>query len=220
MEKKNIPLSRWLSYLAGIFIMNTGIALTIRAGVGLSPISSLTRVMTVVYPLLTQGTYSFLLNFVMFFGEFVVLPKDFRLKNFTQLIPAMISGIFLDANLYLFSFLTVENYVLRLCLLVLGCAVLALGLYLMIEADLILMPADAFNSVVVKRTRMKWGNVKSMVDCGLLVISAVIGLVFLGKIMFIREGTLINAIICGQFIKMHTWIFNHLKKSVPEAVVN
>lgn len=90
----------------------------------------------------------------------------------------------------------------------------------MIEADLILMPADAFNSVVVKRTRMKWGNVKSMVDCGLLVISAVIGLVFLGKIMFIREGTLINAIICGQFIKMHTWIFNHLKKSVPEAAVN
>ncbi|MCG4747452.1 hypothetical protein L0N08_18660 [Enterocloster aldenensis] len=132
----------------------------------------------------------------------------------------MISGMFLDANLYLFSFLAVENYILRLCLLVLGCAVLALGLYLMIEADLILMPADAFNSVVVKRTRMKWGNVKSMVDCGLLVISAVIGLVFLGKIMFIREGTLINAIICGQFIKMHTWIFNHLKKRVPEAAVN
>ena len=122
--------------------------------------------------------------------------------------------MFLDANLYLFSFLAVENYILRLCLLVLGCAVLALGLYLMIEA------ADAFNTVVVRRTRMKWGNVKSMVDCGLLVISAVIGLVFLGKIMFIREGTLINAIICGQFTKMHTWIFNHLKKSVPEAAVN
>ena len=47
----------------------------------------------------------------------------------------MISGMFLDANLYLFSFLAVENYILRLCLLVLGCAVLALGLYLMIEAE-------------------------------------------------------------------------------------
>ena len=219
MEKKRIPLIRWLSYLAGIFIMNTGIALTIRASVGISPISSLTRVMTVVYPPLTQGTYSFLLNFVMFFGEFIVLPKDFKMKNFLQLIPAMISGVFLDINLNLLSTLTVENYVLRLCLLVFGCAVLALGLYLMIDADLILMPTDAFNSVLVKRTHMKWGNVKTMVDCGLLITSAVIGLVFLGKIMFIREGTLINAVICGQFIKMHTWIFDHFKNR-QEVVVS
>lgn len=218
MEKKHISLNRWLTYIAGIFIMNTGIVLTIRAGVGIAPISSVTRTMTMVYPPLSQGTYSFLLNFVMFFGEFVVLPKEFRLKNFAQLIPALVSGFFLDANLRLLSFLSVENYVLSLCLLVVGCAVLALGIYLMIEADLILMPNDAFNSVLVKRTHMKWGNVKTMVDLGLLLTAAMIGLVFLGKIMFIREGTLINAIICGQFIKMHTWVFGHFKK-IPEPAV-
>lgn len=218
MEKKHISLNRWLTYIAGIFIMNTGIVLTIRAGVGIAPISSVTRTMTMVYPPLSQGTYSFLLNFVMFFGEFVVLPKEFRLKNFAQLIPALVSGFFLDANLRLLGFLSVENYVLSLCLLVAGCAVLALGIYLMIEADLILMPNDAFNSVLVKRTHMKWGNVKTMVDLGLLLTAAIIGLVFLGKIMFIREGTLINAIICGQFIKMHTWVFGHLKK-IPEPAV-
>lgn len=218
MTKKNNLISRSILYLAGIFIMNTGIALTIRASVGISPISSLTRVMTQVYPPLSQGTYSFLLNFVMFLGEFIVLPKDFRLKNFAQLIPAMISGVFLDVNLMMFQSLSLENYILRLLLLVFGCAVLALGLYFMIEADLILMPADAFNSVLVKRTHMKWGNVKSLVDCSLLVISALIGLVFLGKIMYIREGTLINAIICGQFIKMHTWIFQRaFKKTAAVA---
>lgn len=212
MGSQNFDARRWLSYLVGIFVMNTGIALTIRAGIGISPISSLTRVMTVVYPPLTQGTYSFLLNFIMFFGEFVVLPKDFRVCNFAQLIPAMISGFFLDMNLRLFNNLSFELYPMKMALLVGGCAVLALGLYLMIEANLILMPTDAFVSVVVKRTGMKWGNAKTLIDCCLLIAAASIGLLFVGKVMFIREGTLINAIICGQFIKMWTAVFQKIKK--------
>lgn len=208
-------------YTIGMFIMNLGITLTIRAAIGLSPISSVTRTMTVIYPPISHGTYSFLLNVVMFVGEFVVLPKDFKPSNFLQLIPAFISGLFLDLNLYLFDFQSPDSYALKLLLLIFGCAVLGFGLFLMIETEIILMPNDAFVSVVVKRSGAQWGNVKTGMDIVMVIASAALGLVFLGEIINIREGTIINAVIVGQFIKLFTSLFGRFfadkKESSPEA---
>lgn len=211
-NQKNTKI-RWISYLLGIFILNTGISFTIRAGIGISPISSLTRTMTVVYPPITQGTYAFLLNCIMFLAAFIVLPKDFKVQNFAQLIPAFISGMCLDINLKLFENLHFEPYFANVALLVTGCSIVAMGLFLMINANLLLMPMDAFISVVVKRTHRQWGNIKSITDCTMLAVSATIGLVFCGQIMFIREGTLINAIVCGQFVKLYMKLYKNFKNN-------
>lgn len=206
---------RALFYTAGMFVMATGITLTIYAAIGISPISSLNRTMTVVQPMLTQGTYAFLLNCLMFLLEYLVLPKDFKASNFLQLIPAFVSSAFLDLNLWLLAGMRPELYSFRLIQFVLGCLVAAFGLFTMIRTEIILMPLDAFVSVVVKRFKVKWGNVKSVMDLTMVALSAAIGLVFLGRIVFIREGTVLNAILVGQFIKMYGYIANRLQK--PKA---
>lgn len=210
MEVKRDWLRRVITYTLGIFLMGTGIALSIKANIGLSPISSVNRVMTVVFPPYTQGMFAFGMNLLMFVGAFIVDPKKFTAKNFLQLIPAFFSGLFIDMNLYLFANLAPEIYYVKLAIFVMSCAILAFGIFLMIEANLILMPNDAFVSVVVGKTKREWGNIKTILDCTLLCMSACIGLAALHQIMFIREGTIINAILVGQFIRLYFRVKNRL----------
>ncbi|RNB83149.1 hypothetical protein EDM59_19120 [Brevibacillus nitrificans] len=204
---------RWIIYLVGIYILTLGISLAIRAGIGISPQSSLTRTMTLIYPGLTQGTYSFMLELLMLFFAYLVLPKDFKLKNFAGLIPALALSLFLDLNLMLTSFIQLEVYYAKVILLAFADAALAFGLFLMIQANLVLIPVDLFVNTLFKKTQKKWGNIKTVFDCSLLVVSACIGLLFLGEIKFIREGTIINAILVGQYIKLYTYLFKRAKAS-------
>ncbi|WP_068773402.1 YitT family protein [Paenibacillus sp. FJAT-26967] len=211
LQSNSTLTKRWAMYLIGIYILTFGVSLAIRAGIGISPQSSLTRVMTVIHPELSQGTYNFILELIMLLLTYLVLPKDFKLKNFASLIPALALAFFLDFNLQLTSFIQLDVYFAKLMLLVFGDAALAFGLFLMIQANLVLMPIDMFVNTVFKRTGKKWGNIKTIFDCSLLLLAACIGLFFLHKIMFIREGTILNAILVGQYIKLYSYLFKRSK---------
>lgn len=205
---------RWATYIIGIYILTMGISLAIRAGIGISPQSSLTRTMTLVYKPLSQGTYNFMLELFMLFLTFLVMRKDFKLKNFASLIPAFVLATCLDFNLMLTRSIVLEDYLLKFALLAFADALLAFGLFLMIRANLVLMPIDMFVNAVFERTRWRWGDIKTTFDCTLLVISATIGFIFLGKPEFIREGTFMNAILVGQYIKLYFFLFKKMKSAV------
>lgn len=149
---------RWVTYIVGIYILTFGVSLAIRAGIGISPLSSLTRTMTLVYPPLSQGTYNFITELVMLAATYFVLPKDFGLKSFASLLPALALAVFLDFNLVITEFVKLDLYYAKLALLVFADAALAFGLFLMIRANLVLMPMDMFVNTLCKRTGWKWGT--------------------------------------------------------------
>ncbi|UGS28190.1 DUF6198 family protein [Microbacterium resistens] len=201
---------RWITYVVGIYLLTLGVSLAIRAGIGISPQSSLTRTMTLIFPGVSQGTFNFALEILMLVLAFLVMPKGFRWRNLLSLIPAFILAFLLDVNLFLTEWVTPEPYIARVALLLFADALLAFGLFLMIRANLVLMPIDLFVNTLHVKTGRKWGNLKTIFDCCLLITSAAIGLLFLGSPQFIREGTIINAIFVGQYVKLYTWIFTKI----------
>jgi uncharacterized protein len=205
---------RWITYVVGIYILTLGLSLAIRAGIGISPQSSLTRTMTLVYKPLSQGTYNFMLELFMLFLTYLVARKDFTLKNFASLIPALVLATSLDLNLMLTKSIALQDYLPKFSLLIFADALLAFGLFLMIRANLVLMPIDMFVNTLFKRTGFKWGDIKTTFDCTLLVISAAIGFAFLGGPKFIREGTFMNAILVGQYIKLYFFLFQKIRTAI------
>lgn len=203
-------IRRWIVYILGIYMLTLGISLAIRAGIGVSPQSSLTRTMTLIYTPLSQGAYSFIFDLIMLFLAYLVLPRKFKMISFLGLVPAAVLGIFLDLNLFLTEFVKLDEYYAKVALLVFADAALAFGVFLMIRANLILMPTDLFVNTVFQRTGWKWGNVKTGFDCALLITSVLVGLSFLGEVHFIREGTIINAVLVGQYIKLYFFLFRKL----------
>lgn len=204
---KNHIVERWVFFLIGMFLMGTGIALMIQAQIGVSPISAVTTTGNMIYAGFSLGTYSFILNFVMFVGEFIVDPKSFSPSKFIQLVPTVISSVFIDFNMFLLSWVHSDNYIGQLLILVLGCAVLGLSLSFMVDAKVILMPNEAFISVIAEKTHQEWGNIRTYLDIALVIFAAIMGLLAFQKIVNIREGTLISAIIVGQFSRLFTRLF-------------
>ena len=51
------------------------------------------------------------------------------------------------------------------------------------------------------RTRRNFGNLKVMVDAGMVASAALLGLICLGHIVGIREGTLLSASLTGFCIR-------------------
>lgn len=197
---------RWIIYIAGIYILTLGLSLAIRAGIGISPQSSLTRTMTLVFTPLSQGNYNLILEVIMLGLTFLVRPKAFKASYLLSMIPALVLALLLDLNLMLTAGIHLEPYAANFVLLVFADAMLAFGLFLMIRANLILMPIDLFVNTIQQKTGRKWGNIKTVFDCTLLALSAGIGLLFLGAPHFIREGTIINAILVGQYVKLYFFL--------------
>ncbi|MGX1804560.1 YczE/YyaS/YitT family protein [Nocardia sp. NPDC055321] len=198
---------RWITYVAGIYVLTLGLSLAIRAGIGISPQSSLTRTMTLVFPGLTQGNVNLILELIMLGLTFLVWPRAFKTGHLLSIIPALVLALLLDVNLALTGWIHIGPYPAKVALLVFADALLALGLFLMIRANLVLMPIDLFVNTIANRTGWKWGNIKTAFDCTLLALSATIGLVLLGAPHFIREGTIINAILVGQYVRLYFFLF-------------
>ncbi|MGW4247897.1 YczE/YyaS/YitT family protein [Nocardia sp. NPDC004722] len=206
---------RWITYIAGIYILTMGLSLAVRAGIGISPQSSLTRTMTLVVPTLTQGNFNLILEVLALIATFAVRPRDFKPGNLLSLIPALILAILLDFNLRHTQWLTLGPYPAKVALLFAADAMLAFGLFLMIRANLVLMPIDMFVNTLQRVTGRKWGNIKTAFDTTLLALSATIGLLFLGAPHFIREGTILNAILVGQYIKLYFFLYRKYTARSP-----
>lgn len=214
MSKKKHPL-HFLMLAAGIFLMGTGIAIIIKSQTGTSPMSSLTNVMTYVYAPISLGTYTFFLNFAFFVGEFVLEPKSFHPVKLIQLIPTFFLSVAVDLNMMLVANLVPSSYPMQLLILAIGCIVFALSISLMVSANVLLMPGDAFIGILANRTGLKWGNAKSAVDVSLVILAVLVSLLFLHKVVGVREGTVIAAICIGQISKLVRPLTNALA-ALPE----
>lgn len=199
--RKNMFI-RYVMLLAGVFLMGTGISWIIRSGTGTSPMSSLTHVMTQVYPALTLGTYTFMLNFLFFIGEFILSPKSFRPSKFIQLIPTFILSVGVDFNMLLTENLVPGNYVTRLIVLLTGCIFFGFSIACMVSANVLLMPGEALTCIICGKTGKEFGTIKVCLDTSLVILAVIVSLIFLRKIYGVREGTLAAALCIGTFTRL------------------
>ncbi|MBS6215962.1 MAG: peptide ABC transporter ATP-binding protein [Clostridiales bacterium] len=217
---KDQIVKRWIVFFIGMFLMGTGIALSIKATIGVSPMSSITNLLILIFPNISLGTFSFLVNFLFFVAEFIVAPKTWHpIKILTQLVPTFICSVFIDINMALVSSITPESYLMKVAVLLLGCLVFGLSLALMVSADATLQPSEAFISVVAERTGRAWGNVRTAVDISLVIIAVIASLIVFQALTTVREGTVVAAILVGQssrwFAPLTDRIFSSQKAAAP-----
>lgn len=208
-SQKNMIL-RYAMLLVGIFLMGSGISWIIRSGTGTSPMSSLTHVMTQVYSPFTLGTYTFIMNLVFFAGEFILAPKSFRPSKLIQLIPTFILSIGVDFNMMLTENLVPDNYVMRIIILLTGCVFFGFSIACMVSANILLMPTEAFISVICGKTGKEFGAIKVCFDFTLVILAVMVSLAFLHKIYGVREGTLVAALCIGTFTRLFKKVTNRI----------
>lgn len=197
---------RYVIFFVGLFVMSLGIACITNASLGTSPITSIPYSLSMVFPSLSLGNFTILYSLLLVFLQFVMLGKKANKFNlFEQVIVSIFFGYFVDIGRFILADLNPSEYWLSLVCVVLGCCGLAFGVYIQIVSNLVIVPGDGFAYTLTMKLRKPYNRVRVTSDMTMVVIAAIIGLIGLGTLGGVREGTIISALLVGnianQFIR-------------------
>jgi len=198
--KKNIK--RIVLYILGLFVLANGSALTINANLGVSPIVSLPLVISEIIEI-NIGIVTTIIFIILILIQFLILRKDFKWINLTQIIFSILFGYFIDLALYIQSGLYFHEYISRFVIMLVGMGLISTGIVLFMEANLVPLPVEGLADVMAKvRKNGKFHIMKIIVDSAFVLIAIPLSLIYFGTIIGIREGTVIGAILVGKLIPL------------------
>ena len=201
MHKKEV-LKRYVLLVVGLFISAFGVAVTKHGELGVSPISSVANVLSYKFAALSLGTWLIVWNCILIVGQILILRKDFKPIQLLQIPLSFLFGYYTDFGMWCVSFVPVPNYFVRLLSVLCGTVILAFGISLTVTANVIMNSGEAFVKAIADKSGRNFGNVKIGFDVGCVVLALVLSLLlFDGRILGTREGTVIAALCTGLAVK-------------------
>lgn len=196
-------LKRYVILFVAYTAMALGIALLNNAQLGSPPVASVPYTLYRITGM-TVGTLTLLMNIILLVGQKLVLGNKFGRSHLMQ-IPAMLAfSVFIDLAMWLTYPLINNFYGAQMAMSLIGCLLLAGGIFLQVSCAIVFVPTDGFVAALTQRFGWGFGKSKLGFDLFLAGLSALISWCVLGELVGIREGTLIAAILIGNMIQFAT----------------
>lgn len=193
---------RYSVLVISLALAAASVALVIRAGLGNSPVSGTTYVLSRAFPAVSLGGFTFIFNMALLLGQILMLRRRFKLIQLLQIPVSIFLGGFTDFTVWLTGFIPTPNYLSRLAVLLAGCAVAAVSVALAVQANVLMNSGEAFVKALSDTVKKKFGSCKVAFDVSLLIAIAVLSLLLLGHLEGLREGTVIYALLVGNLVKL------------------
>jgi uncharacterized membrane protein YczE len=177
------------------------VALSVKANLGVSPISCIPYVFSLKLPL-TLGEVTILFNTLLVSMQIVLLRKNYRLIQLIQLPAVIMFGFFIDLSVSLFSGLTISSYGGQLACCLLSSVVIGFGVFLEVKSELTYLPGEGIAMAIVEVLQKEFGKVKICTDSSMVAIGILSSLIFFQRLQGIREGTIIAAFLVGYLAKI------------------
>ncbi|MCI8284109.1 MAG: YitT family protein [Firmicutes bacterium] len=203
MMTKQELVKRYIIFLIGLIITAFGVAFATKASLGTSPIAAIPYSLSLVLPWLTFGNWAIVFAFVLIGSQIVLLGKEAKkIELMLQVVFAVCFGYLIDLSMFCLKSFQPEVYSMKIVSLLIGCTIIAFGAYLQLTADVVMLHGDAFVRAIARVLNREYGGVRVVSDVIMTVIAGVICLVFLHKLVGVREGTIIAALITGNIVKI------------------
>lgn len=181
----------------GLVIMAFGVAFSIKAGLGTSPISSLPYVLSCFTPL-TVGTATILMHCALIALQILTLRRKFQWMQMLQLPVAFLFGYLCGFTIFCIGFINCTAYVWQWACCVIGIFLVAVGVSAEVCADVTTLAGEGFVLAVCKVAPIKFGTMKVVFDVSLVYIAVILSFLFIGTLSGVREGTVAAAIFVGM----------------------
>ena len=192
---------RYAVLLAGLTIMAFGVALSIRAALGTSPISSLPYVTSLLLPL-TVGEATIAMHCGFIALQILLLRKNYDPLQLMQLPVAVFFGYLTDIALRALTSLNCSTYGQQWLACAAGIALVAFGVSCEVDADVVMLAGEGLVLAICRVTGARFGSMKVGFDVALVVIASALSLGFLGRLEGVREGTLAAALCVGPMSRL------------------
>ncbi len=202
---QNISLKTWAKrfvvYLLGLFIMAIGVTVSVKSALGVSPVTCLANVTHQIskIPLgtCTTATYCFYILI-----ELLILRRDFKASMLLQIVASFIFGFMVTLAGRVFAFLPQpERYWQQFLYFLCSIPLIAFGVMLYLAPSILPTPGEGLSLALSKKLGKSVAICKIIVDCALVLISAIVSLAYFRKFVGVREGTVIAALTVGVVMK-------------------
>ena len=201
---KKLPvyiIKRYLLLLAGLAVMAFGVAFSIKASLGTSPISSVPYVVSLFTPL-TVGTATITMHCVFILLQILILRKNYHPIQLMQLPVAFFFGYLTDFGVWAVQGITCNTYWQQWIVCLIGILLVAVGVSFEVKAGVVVLAGEGVVLAICKvLPKVKFGYMKVGFDVTLVVIACILSIVFTGRLQGVREGTVAAALLVGLIAK-------------------
>lgn len=196
---EHIPV-RLVMLVMGFAVMAFGVAFSIKGALGTSPISSVPYVTGYISGL-SVGTTTIIMNGIFVLIQIAILRGRYQWVQILQFPAAIVFGLLIDWAGVVLQGIHYSNYLEQWLLCAVGIVLVGLGVSIEVTARLVTTAGEGVVLAICQVAPVKFGNMKVIFDVTLVCISMVTGLIFLGRLEGVREGTVAAAICVGLLTK-------------------
>ena len=193
---------RWIVCLVGFAINSFGIVLITKGALGTGPISAVPYVLSLRFEAVSFGVFTFAINMLFVVIQVALLRRDFRARDLLQVVANVFFSVCIDLSTAVLAGLSPEGLVARLAVVVLGCAVLALGIVLEMAPDIMVVPGEGIVRTISRVSGVAFATCKNAFDLTLAAVALVLSLVFFGTVRGLGLGTIVSAVLIGRFVAL------------------
>lgn len=181
--------------------MAFGVAFSIKASLGTSPISSVPYVVSLFTPL-TVGTATITMHCVFILLQILILRKNYHPIQLMQLPVAFFFGYLTDFGVWAVQGITCNTYWQQWIVCLIGILLVAVGVSFEVKAGVVVLAGEGVVLAICKvLPKVKFGYMKVGFDVTLVVIACILSIVFTGRLQGVREGTVAAALLVGLIAK-------------------
>ncbi len=200
-EKAIKLIIRILLYVIGIFFVAWGVGFAISSNLGVSPATSSSYLTSLALKIDINYTIIAIYSLCILL-QLILLRSRFKWYNIFQLVFAILFGYMTDFTKKVLDGFCFPTYFGQLGMLVISMLLISFGITLYVKSSLVPMPMEGLALAIAKvQKRFKFHHTKIFVDCTSVLIAVIVSLAAFGKLVGVREGTVIIAVCVGQLIK-------------------
>ena len=197
-NKTNNLIIRYIVLIFGLFIMASGVAFSAKSNLGVSPISSIPYVVSMITDF-TIGELTAICNTILLLLQIILLRSNFPKEQILQFPIGILFGYLIDFNMFLIATYTPSSYTSQWIMCLLSFILLGFGVFCEVKAGVVMLPGEGFVNAITKVKENKFSNNKIIVDSSMVLMAVIISFIYFSELHGVREGTIAAALAVGFF---------------------
>jgi uncharacterized membrane protein YczE len=195
-------IKRYLLLIVALFIIALGTALSTKARLGTTPISSVPLVLSLGVPW-SMGEITIVMQVFFVVLQIAILRREYQPLQLLQLVVGVIFGYFTDFTLHFVSGMQIHSYIVQWLLCIVSMFVIALGVFLEVKANVVMLAGEGLVKAIAQKTCKDFGKTKVCFDSVLIIISVIASVYMFHGLNGVREGTIAAALLVGNVVSYY-----------------
>lgn len=208
-----LTFKNYVLFFIGLFITSFGVALSVKAGLGTSPVSAVPYSISLTNNFISFGWWLNIWSVGQILVQILLLRRECKVINIIlQFFLAFMYGYMTDFSSSLIKSFEITTYKDSFVMMILSCLIIAFGIWLQLKGHVTMLPGEAMNYVISYKLHKSYEVIKIFFDVVYILVAVCICLIFTGKLYAVREGSIIAALLVGVIIKIYGAIWKKFIK--------